>query len=454
MKQQSLMLWIPLFFILILGLVSFHNLLNNKNINIKKYNEENVLAIYLEDEQISYIPEKDSGYTLDLSKSNCTNGVELDFDYNTWSIKTNYSNYTNTDNTRVKCNLFFKERTFAEAIIDCGELSKDAGTCIKENYNLTDEIVSDDTIDNNLRYIGSDQNNYVYFNCEDYSQPTSDTCELWRIIGVMNNMKLEDSSTTNLVKLIRDESIGKYSFDNKPQGIGSSTSNYGSGNWSDARLMMLLNGGFENGNTDIYAIKGSLYYNAESGNCYAGENGNIMECDFQNTGLKNETTRNMIAQVIWNIGAIKDEQWTTVEGGLAKHWYNYERGDVAYEGRSSTWIGQIGLVYLSDYGYATGGGTTKNRENCLAKELYNWNDPDYKDCYTNNWLSVDGAQWTMNSSGLGSSYITFVVSAAPRASTWHASSIDIVKPVIYLKQSISIVSGNGSKTNPYILSIE
>ena len=39
--------------------------------------KENTLAIYLEDEQINYIPEKDSGYMLDLTKSSCTNGVTI-----------------------------------------------------------------------------------------------------------------------------------------------------------------------------------------------------------------------------------------------------------------------------------------------------------------------------------------------------------------------------------------
>ena len=74
---------------------------------LKEEQAENILAIYLEEEQINYIPKKDSGYTLDLEKSNCTNGVTISFDYNTWSVKTNYSNYENTDNTRVKCSLYF-----------------------------------------------------------------------------------------------------------------------------------------------------------------------------------------------------------------------------------------------------------------------------------------------------------------------------------------------------------
>ena len=77
---------------------------------LKEEIEDNLFAIYLEDEQINYIPAKDSGYTLDLAKSSCTNGVEVSFDYNTWSVKTNYSNYTYENNERVKCSLYFTSK--------------------------------------------------------------------------------------------------------------------------------------------------------------------------------------------------------------------------------------------------------------------------------------------------------------------------------------------------------
>ena len=84
---------------------------------LKEEIEESALAIYLEDEPINYIPAKDSGYTLDLSKSSCTNGVEVSFDYNTWSVKTNYSNYTYQNNERVKCSLYFTDK-YIEPILN------------------------------------------------------------------------------------------------------------------------------------------------------------------------------------------------------------------------------------------------------------------------------------------------------------------------------------------------
>ena len=42
-------------------------------------------------------------------------------------------------------------------------------------------------------------------------------------------------------------------------------------------------------------------------------------------------------------------------------------------------------MYVSDYGYATSGGSTTNRANCLNTVLSDdWND--YDDCYNNDWL--------------------------------------------------------------------
>ena len=93
----------------------FHN--SKKETFLKEETQENMLAIYLEDEQINYIPDRESGYTLDLTKSSCNNGVTISFDYNTWSVKTNYSNYTNPDNTRVKCSLYFTDK-YIEPILN------------------------------------------------------------------------------------------------------------------------------------------------------------------------------------------------------------------------------------------------------------------------------------------------------------------------------------------------
>ena len=389
-----------------------HN--SNKETILKEEIRENTLAIYLEDKQINYIPEKDSGYTLDLTKSSCNNGVEISFDYNTWSVKTNYSNYTNTDNTRVKCSLYFKKRTFAESLVDCGALSKDAGTCIKENYYLTDEVVDDETVDNNLRFIGSDPDNYVWFNDE-----------LWRIIGVMNNI---DDGTGNIetrLKIIRSEPIGQYSWDYNSDG------SYGN-DWSTSTLMNLLNTG--------------AYYNSTIGSYYNNST-TTTTVDFTSTGLTQEA-KEMINNAVWNLGGSSTYNDVTTD-----MFYERERKTEVYNNNPATWVGKIGIMYVSDYGYATGGNIT-DREECLKTALYNWYNADFStdSCFKNNWLyNSKGTQWTIVSYpyefGVFRVYSNGGIGPNP---TMYS---DYVSPVSYLSSHIRITSGVGTKEQPYLLSL-
>ena len=386
---------------------------SKKETILKDEIEENTLAIYLEDEPINYIPAKDSGYTLDLSKSSCTNGVEVSFDYNTWSVKTNYSNYTYQNNERVKCSLYFKKRTFAESIVDCGALSKDAGTCIKENYYLTDEVVDDETSDNNLRYIGANPDNYVWFNDE-----------LWRI-GVMNNIDDGSDTKETRLKIIKNESIGEYSWDNK----GAN----GENDWSTSALQTLLNSG--------------AYYNRTSGECPYGGNGATTPCDFSTTGLTEET-KLMIDNAVWNLGGSD-----TSDNVTTAMFYERERGDTVYNERPTEWIGQIGLMYPSDYGYATSGGVTTNRSTCLINGLYNWQL--FEDCINNNWLYVNQAQWTLTPLVTSSNHVfRRYASGHIYYALGSVSKTDMaVVPVTYLSSNIKITSGSGTKELPYVLSL-
>ena len=79
----------------------------------------------------------------------------------------------------------------------------------------------------------------------------------------------------------------------------------------------------------------------------------------------------MIGNAKWYLGGTAN--YDSSSNGLASHFYKYERGTGVYSGRSTSWTGKVGLMYPSDYGYATSGGTTTNRASCLAKEIYNWN---------------------------------------------------------------------------------
>ena len=334
------------------------------------------------------------------------------------------------------------------------------------SLSKTDTVnLATDDVDNNVRYIGADPSNYVYFNCSDYTNPTADTCELWRIIGVFNNVTESDGSKENLVKIIRSDSLGNYSWDYKKNGVGTSTKDYGSNDWTDSQLMMMLNptnylkSGYTNssdiissGSQQLYSKMGS-YYNGTKG-CKptavaSGASFSCTEVDFTSTGLKNDTTRNAIEEVVWNLGG-----GSTSDDVTPSMFYERERGTTVYTGHAATWTGKIGLMYPSDYGYATSGGTIKDRVACLAKELYNWASSDFSDCKGNDYLYNSSLyQWTLAPDS-AVAFGVFYVNWDGGVDDGLTSNASAVRPALFLKSNIQVDKGTGAKSDPYQLKMQ
>ena len=305
----------------------------------------------------------------------------------------------------------------------------------------TTNLATDDY--GNTRYIGANPNNYVNFDGD-----------IWRIIGVMKDIDDGTGNKSDRVKLIRASSIGNYSWD-----TSESTINGGRGvnEWSQADLMKLLNPGYES-----ESIGGSLYWNSGAGTCYAGSNNNTKACDFTSTGIK-EKLKNLIGNALWNTGASRDDWQKTSK------FYTEERGTVTGKicssgtyctdtvERTTTWIGKIGLMYASDFGYATSGGRKTVRAACLNKELNFWGGSDVSDCHNNDWLSNSAYQWLLSPNALSSrSYNVFrfydsVSYTSGSLDSHGAFSSFGVLPAAYLLSSVKTLSGDGSSSNPFIL---
>ncbi len=308
------------------------------------------------------------------------------------------------------------------------------------NDSCTYTLAYDGTTDNNLRYVGKNPCNYVKIDNE-----------IWRIIGVMNNIDDGTGKKETRVKLIRNESIGKYSWD-----TSSSSVNHGWGvnEWSQADLMKLLNPGYES-----ESVGGSLYYNGGSGNCYSSSNNSTTACDFASSGLKTNL-KNLVGNTLWNTGTNGTNDYKSTSNGLASHFYSYERssdnGKICTSGndcndtveRTTNWTGKIGLMYSSDYGYATSGGTSMNRTSCLAEEMYSWDRES--DCYDNDWLYNDEDQCTISPNARSSfANLVFYVSALGRVDSSIAYISGAVRPSVCLMSKTSILGGEGTLENPY-----
>jgi hypothetical protein len=286
----------------------------------------------------------------------------------------------------------------------------------------------------NIRYYGASPNNYIYFNCSDYSNQTSSTCETWRIIGVFDGK----------LKLIKGSQIGTYSWDNKNISTGAEDDR-GKNDWTTARLMKLLNPDdyYINDNNDKDSegnyLGYSLYYNSASGMCFTDEGVNYSACDFTSTGIKNDETRNMIAETTYNLGGWNDT------GVYPNEIYEYERGTTVYTGRPTTWTGKIALAYPSDYGYAAD-------LNQCKQTLANY---DNSTCTSNNWMK---AIITDNGSNHGwlltpdSSYSYVAWYSQGNVGEYFTGAARGAVPVLSLSSKLGIESGDGSSSNPYKLS--
>ena len=138
----------------------------------------------------------------------------------------------------------------------------------------TNSLAYDDSQDKNLRYVGDNPNNYVKFNNE-----------LWRIIGIT---KTEDGE---FVKIVRSESIGKYSLTTSDE-------------WTTSNITKILN---------------EDYYNKLS-----------------------SEAKSLIRKTTYSVGSsIKDNY----KEDLVSKIYTYPK--------RSTWEGYLGLLYPADYLYAS-----------------------------------------------------------------------------------------------------
>lgn len=292
--------------------------------------------------------------------------------------------------------------TVIENLMADGEKETVTGNGTDYEYNTTNSIMFDNF--ENYRYYGANPNNYVYFNCDDYSNQSSSTCEVWRIIGVFNNGIL-----THQIKIIRNESIGTYQT--------TEVGNEEIGAFTDSYLSYTLN--------NEAGSKEATYWSRTIGTCNLNIN---YKCDFSKTGLKNTTTRDLISNVSWFIP-------NSIEEDL----YPNE----LYQGEidGSTTAGEmISIMYKSDYGYAT-----DIRKCNIQVNLYNSSE-----CTENNWLFLGSREWIMGTTE-NNYYKAYIVAENGAVGTYSLTSEANVRPTLYLKTEQTIKSGTGTLADPYQL---
>lgn len=247
-----------------------------------------------------------------------------------------------------------------------------------------------------VRYKGNNPNNYIWYNGE-----------LYRIIGktpvctaVNTDGICSTWNNTGLVKIIRNDSIG---------GLVYNANTTSSSTWVGSTIQKNLNECFLGQINSRNDTTCATY-------CYSNYSSfkPVAKCDYTQNGIVSSGDYyNMIYDgVYWNIGFVGSSPTTT-----GKTQYEKEKTS-----QTSTTL-KIGLMYASDYGYAMNGSSK------------------------NNWLFTKGTEWTMTASNY--EYPVDVIydgNFGGRAGAYNGSA---VRPVLYLKSNVYVISGDGSEGNPY-----
>lgn len=304
-------------------------------------------------------------------------------------------------------------------------------------------VSTNDINSGNLRYYGEDGDelkNYIYFNCDDYSDTT--TCETWRILGVIDGK----------VKIMKNSPIERLSWDyNYNDDMVDESSDY---DWNISSLMTLLNGPY-------YANEDTVYYNYDdSGSSEGGGGGGSWGADDEDNSItfaySSVSSMFLSNDKIYPDISVKPLYYEipvtlnfesdgfgitdiTKTNNLisSSTWYINNVGiyplpnDIYIEEQTGTniWNGNIALADLSDY--------------LFSKDLINaassgWFDQiSYQSWLLSSYYSIDGiCYYEANSYDcMKKSYCDFPV-----------------VPVLYLDPELSFdLNTDGSSTNPYKL---
>ena len=228
--------------------------------------------------------------------------------------------------------------------------------------------------DNSYRYSGANPNNYVCFGSDEATCPADN---LYRIIGVFGNQ----------VKLIKNTSIGN----NYWSGSSSNTSN----TWSSSTL-----------NTET--LNGT----------YLNELGS--------------TWSSKIATTNWKVGG---NTYQKIYNVPVKQTYTNE---IESPTESTTYSAKIGLMYVSDYGYAAS-------PDYWTTKLYN-----YEPAKDSDWMA-GLSEWTISRRSDNANCAFRVLSEGFVGYNGVSASNGYigVRPSFYLESSVVLSGGTGSASDPY-----
>ena len=189
-------------------------------------------------------------------------------------------------------------------------------------------------------------------------------------------------------------------------------------------------------NGQVKLIKSTNYEN-HYWNGSGGSNGNVWSDSTLNTTILNITYldglgtnwSSLIFEYSWQVGGITSAQRNSVPATLLSY-------EVGADSSNTTYNAKVGLMYISDYGFAT--------------SADNWGYTLDNSAITNdNWLYLNTNEWTITRHSEGTVYAFQISSAGTVSGGVVGSAFNVVRPVFYLNSNVTYVSGTGTESAPY-----
>ena len=351
------------------------------------------------------------GYVFNERLSACENGSALTWDDTTKRVIVEA-------NTVEKCYIYFdvEKPTLASTIEDLYTVDGENGLYLHDGEGT---YGAQEAGDNSYRFSGANPNNYVCFGPGAESEGTCANDNLYRIIGLFD----DDKDGNYQIKLIKSD----YTTSAMLGTDGRDYNGAYSGPTSDYKGSMETN--------TIAAYRWNYSVSSGSNNWTTSEFNKInLNTNYWN--YLGSTWQNLITPTTWHLGGISSTRDT------AKAFYDGERNNAGYGSNPTTYRDEIGLMYVSDYGYAAS-------PDAWATNLGSYNNSTIT---ANNWMYMGLIEWTITPDSSGSPLVFDVLNTGKLIYTYAYSDYS-ARPVFYLKSNVALQGGSGTSSDPYRLAV-
>ena len=346
------------------------------------------------------------GYVFNESLSSCENGSTLSWDDENKRVLMQA-------NTSDKCYVYFDKKPdivyLADYIINNVYTGVDGENGLYYHDGVGSYTNADQEAgDNSYRYSGANLNNYVCFGSDEETCPNDN---LYRIIGVFND------TGEYQVKLI------KYDY-------ATSTLLGTDGAYNSSTTSL---GDYYNGSQSTLYL---YFWNNDTGrNIWSESNLNTINLNTNYLNNIGSTWASKIAEHTWQVGGNMPSNIYSVS---VKSTYTNE---IISPLDATTFSGKVGLMYASDYGYAS------------SPDNWSTNLSDYANDTNrnNNWMFMGFNEWIISPSPDGHipNYSYFILSEGNISRIRVHYEVYAIRPTFYLNSDVAYISGDGSQSNPF-----